>query len=370
MSRSVKATGFLYEELCMWHDPDGRGMFDGLGTFFEPSKHYENPETKRRLKNLLEVSGVLSNLQTISSVKATKEDLLRFHSKDYIENLEVTSAKGSGQAGEATTYSQGGYDIACLSAGMAINAVESVLNANVTNAYSLSRPPGHHALKDQGSGFCLLANIPIAIEAAKSKGLLNKVVVVDWDVHHGNGTQDAFYERDDVFTISIHHENNFPLNSGALEERGSGHGLGYNLNIPLPAGCGIGAYETVINEIVVPTINAYQPDLIIVACGFDACALDPLGPMILNSDCYRRMTQSLMDCAENVCDGMLVAVHEGGYSETYAPFCGLAVIETLSQQTSSVNDAIGKEIAKWGQQDVQPHQRQLIEQIKSQILIR
>lgn len=364
MNKTNSQTGFLYQELCMWHDPGNRSMFDDVGLGFQPTAPYENAETKRRLKNLLDVSGVMESLIKLPSSKATKEDLLRFHSLRYIEELEHKSAQGSGEAGDCASYSRGAYEIACLSAGIAIAAVDAVMCGKVKNAYALGRPPGHHATKASGSGFCLLGNIPIAILSAMHKGLLQRVAVVDWDVHHGNGTQSAFYDRDDVLTISIHHDNNFPLNSGAIDERGEGKGQGYNLNIPLPAGSGIGAYTEVIQQLVVPALNNYKPDLIIVACGFDAAALDPLGPMILNSDCYRSMTKTLMDCADKLCGGRLVFTHEGGYSESYVPFCGLAVIEALSETSSEIQDVIGLEIAQWGQQIIMPHQQAVIDKIK------
>ena len=238
------------------------------------------------------------------------------------------------------------------------------MNGQVDNAYCLGRPPGHHAQAHQGNGFCLLGNIPIAIMAAQAKRQNMTVAVIDWDVHHGNGTQEAFYSRDDVLTISIHHDNNFPLNSGSIDDIGEGAGKGYNINIPLPSGSGIGAYLGTIDQLVIPAIEKFKPDLIVVACGFDAAALDPLGPMTLNSDCYRKMTKKLMRLANEVTKGRIVFIHEGGYSESYVPFCGLAVIEELSQQSSPVVDPLNEEISLWGQQDLQSHQQSVIDSVK------
>jgi len=356
-------TGFLYHEICMWHDPGPRSIYNDVGIYFQPDKALENAETKRRLRNLLEVSGVLEELTELKAEPAEYEDLIRFHTPDYITDLTFASSQGAGDAGDGAPFAQGGFDIAKQSAGMTMKAVEAVMTGQVTNAYALGRPPGHHARAHEGSGFCLLGNIPIAIMAAQAKKLVKRVAVIDWDVHHGNGTQDAFYESDDVLTISIHHDNNFPLNSGSLEENGAGKGQGYNLNVPLPAGCGNGAYLEVMEQVILPALNKFQPELIVVACGFDAAALDPLGPMIVNSDCYRIMTLQLMEAAERFCQGRLVYSHEGGYSESYVPFCGLAVIETLSGQTSPVVDKLGEEIALWGQQDIQQHQQDLIDKV-------
>ena len=184
---SIK-TGFLYLELCMWHDAGNRCLFDGAGLYYQPKIPFENPETKRRLKNLLDVSGVLSGLHAISADPATDDDLLRFHETQYIESLKLKSSEGAGDAGEGAPYSKGAFEIAKQSAGMAIAAIDHVMEGFVDNAYCLGRPPGHHAQAHQSHGFCLLGNIPIAIMAAQVKRPKMRVVVVDWDVHHGNGT--------------------------------------------------------------------------------------------------------------------------------------------------------------------------------------
>ncbi len=360
----TRQTGFIFHEKCMWHDVGNGSHYNIGGGFIQPCQLFEHPESKRRLRNLLEVSGILDGLHDIKAAPATYEDTLRFHTAAYIDELQSNSAKGGGNAGDDTPYSAGAFDIALQSAGMAKQAVQSVLKGEVRNVYSLNRPPGHHAVAERGEGFCLLGNIAIAIKAAQAEGLARHIAVVDWDVHHGNGTQSAFYNDNSVLTISIHHDNNYPIHSGAVDENGAGIGKGYNLNIPLPAGSGNGAYQTVIDELVIPALQRFQPELIIVACGFDAAAYDPLGCMILNSDSYREMTHKLMAAADTLCDGKLAFVHEGGYSKIYVPFCGLAVIETLSGQRSEVVDKIGAEIALWGQQDILPHQRALIDSIK------
>lgn len=358
-------TGFLFHEICMWHDVGNGSHYNVGGGYLQPTQLFEHPETKRRLRNLLEVSGVLDGLHSLPAEPATIEDTLRFHTAEYIEHLKTDSAVRGGNAGDDAPYSVGAFAIALQSAGMAKQAVRSVLNGEVDNAYSLNRPPGHHAVAHRGEGFCLLGNIPIAIKAAQAENLVKRVAVLDWDVHHGNGTQSAFYDDADVLTMSIHHDNNYPFHSGGIEENGEGNGKGYNINIPLPAGCGNGAYQAAIDQIVIPALTAFQPELIVVACGFDAAAYDPLGCMILNSDSYREMTEKLMRAADALCDGKLVFVHEGGYSDIYVPFCGLAVIEALSGQRSQVIDHMGAEIALWGQQqELFPHQQDLLDKVK------
>jgi acetoin utilization deacetylase AcuC-like enzyme len=214
------------------------------------------------------------------------------------------------------------------------------MRGDVANAYVLTRPPGHHCLPDTAMGFCFLSNIAIAIEAAKTSHGIERIAVVDWDVHHGNGTQTIYYQRSDVLTISIHQDGCFPPGYNGSEDRGEGAGLGANINIPLLPGSGHDAYLYAMQRIVLPALARYQPQLIIVACGFDANAVDPLARMQAHSDTFRQMTSLLRDFAEQHCAGKLVLVHEGGYSEAYVPFCGLATIEALSGLRSDVADPL------------------------------
>ncbi len=326
-------TGFFWDERCFWHAGGNYAFTVPLGGLMQPLAAGglpENPETKRRLKNLMDVTGISKDLDMRGADPATREDLLRVHPASYLDAFKELSDDKGGELGRRTPFAQGGYEIAALSAGLAKAAVEAVATGRLTNAYALSRPPGHHCLPDFPNGFCLLANIAIAIEAAKARGLLNRVVVLDWDVHHGNGTEAIYYDRDDVLTISLHQEGNYPLDTGAIADRGRGAGLGYNVNLPLPAGTGHSGYLYAMDRIVLPRIAEFRPDLIIVACGFDASAIDPLARMLAIADTFREMTLRIKAAAEEHCDGRLVLVHEGGYSEVYVPFCGHATLEALS----------------------------------------
>uniref|UniRef100_A0A182T3L1 Histone deacetylase domain-containing protein n=1 Tax=Anopheles maculatus TaxID=74869 RepID=A0A182T3L1_9DIPT len=242
--------------------------------------------------------------------------------------------------GEEAPLGPGSYEIAKLSAGLACTAVEAVLQGRLDNAYSLSRPPGHHCLPEQSMGFCFLANIPIAIERAQAKLGLGKVAVIDWDVHHGNGTQHIYWQRDDVLTISLHQDGCFPAGYAGEQDRGAGAGYGYNLNIPLLAGAGDDGYQYAMRQIVIPALDRFRPELIIIACGYDANALDPLARMQLHSDSFRAMTAQVQNAADRLCGGKLVMVHEGGYAEAYVPFCGLAVMEELSGIRTEVQDPL------------------------------
>jgi acetoin utilization deacetylase AcuC-like enzyme len=187
-------------------------------------------------------------------------------------------------------------------------------------------------------GFCLLANIAVAVEAALDAGLAGRVAVLDWDVHHGNGTEAIFYDRPEVLTISLHQERNFPLDRGAAEDTGSGAGVGANVNLPLPPGTGHAGYMEAFDRIVAPRISAFRPDVLMVACGYDAAALDPLGRMLLHSESFAGLTGRAMTLAEDLCGGRLVMVHEGGYSETYVPFCGHAALQRLARSPVAAED--------------------------------
>jgi acetoin utilization deacetylase AcuC-like enzyme len=349
-------TGFVFHELYLWHNTWNWALVFPPGLTVQPGEHAENPETKRRFKNLVEVSGLIDHLVPIRPRPATEAEILRFHTPGHLARIRGMSAAGGGDASELTPFGSGSYEIALLAAGGTIEAVDAVLAGRVRNAYALVRPPGHHATQDVGMGFCLFGNVAIAVMHAQAARGLGRIATVDWDVHHGNGTQAAFYDTPEVLTISLHQDNLFPARSGGLHERGSGRGEGYNLNIPLPPGCGDGAYVEAFRRVVIPALDRYRPDLIVVPSGFDASGVDPLGRMMVSAEGFRQMTRLLMDAADRLCGGRLVMSHEGGYSAMYAPYCGLAVLEELSGHRTGVEDPWAPHIAAWGQQALQPHQ--------------
>ena len=354
-------TGFYWHERCFWHDQGAIGVFSAPGEFLQPQAASESPESKRRLKNILEVSGLIDELQVVKPPAATEEDLLRFHTPRYLKMLAEDDARGGGNGGDCAPFMPGSWAAARHSAGLAVAAVEDVALGKVTNAYALCRPPGHHAEADQGRGFCLLGNIPVAVMRARALGQVKRVAILDWDVHHGNGHQSAFYTDPEVLTVSIHQSGNYPLETGYFDEQGEGAGKGTNLNLPLPPGCGLGAYQYAMETLVLPALEAFAPDMIVVACGYDACAKDPLGKMLLNSGAFAEMTAQLKALAERCCAGKLVVVHEGGYSEGYVPLCGHGVIQTLAGSDIAVPDPQNDEIAAWDYQALQPHQQALID---------
>lgn len=334
-------TAFYFDEACLWHSTGEHALILPVGGYVQPpagSGHAESPESKRRFKALLDVSKLSEKITVKSASHASIEDMLRVHPESYISAFKEASDQNGGDLGIYSPFGPGGFEIAALSAGLAKQAISDVLSGVHKNAYSLSRPPGHHCMPEQSMGFCLLSNIPIAIEAARANHGLGKVAILDWDVHHGNGTQAVYYDRDDTLTISIHQEGCFPPGGGGLDETGQGAGVGFNLNIPLLPGGGHQAYLDAMELLVLPAIRQFDPDLIVIASGLDANAFDPLGRMQASSDTFRHMTKSVMAIADELCDGNLVAIHEGGYAEVVVPFCGLAVVEQLSGITTDVID--------------------------------
>lgn len=341
-------TGFYWDERCFWHAGGNYALTLPLGGLVQPLAAGglpESPETKRRLRNLMEVTGITADLVMTSAPPASRADLERIHPASYLDEFKSMSDAGGGELGLRTPFAKDGYEIAALSAGLAKQALLDVMEGTVTNAYALSRPPGHHCLPDWPNGFCLMANIAIAIEAAQAAGHARRVAVIDWDVHHGNGTEHIYYDRDDVLTISIHQEKNYPLDTGDVADRGRGKGDGFNMNIPLPPGVGHVGYLEVMDRIVLPALDRFAPDVIIVACGFDAGIFDPIARMLCTAETFGEMTTRVMEAAERLCDGRLLLVHEGGYSEAYVPFCGHRVLEELSGSSHKAPDPMAPTVA-------------------------
>jgi len=365
------ATGFFWDEHCFWHAGGNYAFLLHVGGLVQPLAAGglpESPETKRRLKNLMDVTGLTAELAAQSAPPATRQMLQRVHPASYLDAFKSVSDAGGGEIGHHAPFAHGGYEIAALSAGLAVAAVDAVAMGQLDNAYALSRPPGHHCTADAPQGFCLMANIAIAIEAAKAKGVVNRVAVVDWDVHHGNGTEAIFYDRDDVLTISLHQEGNYPMHSGALADRGKGAGEGHNINLPLHAGAGHTAYLHAMDRVVIPALERFKPDMIIVACGYDAAAVDPLARMLATADTFGSMTQRIKQAAERLCDGKLVLVHEGGYSEVYVPFCGHATLSALAGSSIHAPDPMADSLNhRQPSPDFDAFLRQSIDKMASQL---
>ncbi|MCP5199782.1 MAG: class II histone deacetylase [Gammaproteobacteria bacterium] len=353
-------TGFVFHELYLWHNTGNLAGVMPYGNPVEPYEHAENPDTKRRIRNLMAVSGLLDQVTEIKPRPATEAEVLRVHTRTHLEHIRGLNDSLGVDAGVFTPMGRGSYDIALLAAGGVIEAVDAVLDGRLANAYALVRPPGHHAMPELAMGFCIFCNGAIAGRHALDVRGLQRIAYVDWDVHHGNGTQAAFYDDPRALTISVHQDRCFPHNSGFLHENGEGEGAGYNINVPLPPGSGVGAYEAVFDRVVLPALEKYRPELVFVPSGFDAGAYDPLGRQMMTSEGYRVLTRKLMRFADACCGGRLVMCHEGGYSAPTVPFFAHAVIETLAGVDTGLVDPFQAILGNMGQQELQPHQDGLI----------
>ncbi|MCL2377315.1 MAG: hypothetical protein FWC76_07990, partial [Defluviitaleaceae bacterium] len=208
----MKKTAFIWDESYFWHNAGGGALFEPAGGYIQENGSVESPESKRRVKNLLEKSGLIDHLVKVRPVPATEAQLQYFHTKRHVENVKQLSQIGGGDCGDSAIVGPGSYEIAALSAGGAIQAVKTVVESDTINtAYALTRPPGHHAETNRGMGFCIFNNIVIAAKYAQKELGIKKIAILDWDAHHGNGTEDAFYEDDSVLFISIHQDNLEPI---------------------------------------------------------------------------------------------------------------------------------------------------------------
>lgn len=360
MNRPRPPTGLVAHERYFWHDTGSGAGFSSTSAYMQPDRHPESPDTKRRLLGLLEVSGLSEQLLRIKPRSATRAELEYFHTPRYIDAVRARSAADGGVLGDSVTIGPGSYEIALLAAGGCLEAADAVLTGRVRNAYALVRPPGHHAEADAGRGYCVFGNAVLLIRHAQRAHRVPRIAVVDWDVHHGNGTEGAFIADPSVLTVSVHQEQCYPIDSGSMQVAGNGAAMGTNLNVPLPAGSGHGAYRAVFEEVVIPALQRFHPDLIVVASGLDASALDPLGRMLCTSETYRMMAAAVRGAAEELCGGRLIATHEGGYSSAYVPFCGLPILEEFSGIRTDVDDPYLDELMQMGGQELQPHQAAVV----------
>lgn len=304
--------------------------------------HPESAQRLRAIESALDspALGLRELLRSLDPMPATREQIAAAHSPAYIDALERVMDQAPGYIDSAPTYIvPESFNIACLSAGGAIRAVEAVCSGEARAAFALVRPPGHHAVPDQPMGFCLFNNIAIAARHAQRQHGRERVLIVDFDVHHGNGTQDIFYTDPSILFVSTHQEGIYP-GTGALAETGAAAGTGYNVNLPLPAGAGDKAFARLADEVIVPLADRFQPNLVMVSAGFDAHWLDPLASLQLTLTGYARLTRVLDAVARRHCDGQIVFVLEGGYHLAALSGGVTTVLRTLLGE-SDLPDGLG-----------------------------
>ena len=274
-----------------------------------------HPERPNRLRAVLQAilkQQLNQRLTTVDPRPATADDIAMVHDPHYIGEVRQMALDGGGAMDVDTPVCSRSYDVALLSAGGAMTGVDLVLENQFDNVFVAHRPPGHHACRDRGMGFCLFNNVAVAARYAVRQRGLERVFVLDWDVHHGNGTQEAFYSDGNVFFCSLHQSPWYPF-TGEAGETGDGEGEGKTLNLPLRAGRRPPEYLDLVTETVGEAMRRFQPQLILLSAGQDAHERDPLGQMRLTSETYGQLTQRVIDLAQELCDGRLVVCLEGGY---------------------------------------------------------
>lgn len=279
---------------------------------------FQHPESSQRtlaLERSLARSGLLPDLHVLPPEPATVEQLRRVHTVELIEYVRQVSLRGGGLLDHGDTYVTGeSYELALLAAGGCCTAVDAIMTGQAANGFALIRPPGHHAETDRASGFCLFNNVAAAARQAQVNHGLERVAIVDYDVHHGNGTQDIFYEDDSVLFISIHlYAPYFYPGIGGMYEVGTGRGNGYTVNVPLPPQVGDRGYARAFDELIGPRLREFRPEFLLVSAGFDAHWADPLAMAGLSLTGYANITRKLISYAAELCGGRLLFVLEGGY---------------------------------------------------------
>lgn len=290
-------TGYLYSPLFLEHSEQD---------------HPESPDRLRAIMNVLEESGLLARLVAIEPTPATDGQILAVHTPEHLARIQRVVDFGGGHLDPDTYANAFSLDAAKLAAGAAIRAVDAVLNGEVDNAFALVRPPGHHATRNEAMGFCLLNNIAIGAQHALDAHHLERILIVDYDVHHGNGTQDIFYREPRVLFFTTHLYPFYP-GTGNWNEIGADEGKGYCVNVPLSAGVGDRGYQQIFDELLFPLAERYHPQLILASVGFDAHWRDPLAMANLSIAGYISLARTLKELAQEMSNGKLVMLLEGGY---------------------------------------------------------
>lgn len=278
------------------------------------AQHPEHAGRTRAVWHQMQAAGLAERLLHLEAPLVDEALLHALHTPDYLKTLASLEHFDHTVRLDPDTYANpGSFEIAKLSAGGVVRAADAVLRGEAANAMAVVRPPGHHALPRRAMGFCLLGNIAAAARHAQQAHGVERILIVDYDVHHGNGTQAMFYDDPSVLFISLHQHNLFP-HSGALDETGDGPGRGATINLPLPGGCGDSQYRALFEAIVIPAAMRFQPQLILVSVGHDAHWTDPLAAMQLSLTGYAALAQMMIDLAATLCGGKIAFIMEGGYN--------------------------------------------------------
>jgi len=329
--------GFVYDPIYLKHDT---------------GQHVENAKRLEAIISHLEQTGLKQQLTPVKPRAASIEELSLVHHKQYISHIQGVAQKGGGWLDADTVMSPNSYEAATYAAGGTIRATEAVMNGEVGSAFALVRPPGHHATPQRAMGFCLFNNVAIATKYALAKYELERILIIDFDVHHGNGTQATFYDNLRVLYISTHQYPFYP-GTGSIEETGSGAAKGTTVNIPLPAGCGDAEYLKVFEQIIVPVARWFKPRLILVSAGYDLHWADGIALMQVSVTGFTQMVKIIKGLADELCSGRLVFSLEGGYNVTALAVSVKATFDVLLGNTD-IEDPLGQSPHRFATPDITP----------------
>ena len=335
--------GFVYDPIYLKHDT---------------GQHPENAKRLGAIISHLERTGLKQQLTPVRPRAASAEELLFVHSAHYISHIRDVAQRGGGWLNADTVMSSNSYEAALYAAGGVIKATEAVMSREVDSAFALVRPPGHHATREQAGGFCLFNNVAIATKYALANYRLERVLIIDFDVHHGNGTQAAFYDDPHVLYISTHEYPFYP-GTGSIEETGSVAGEGTTINIPLPAGSGDSEYLEVFKQIIIPAARRFKPQLTLVSAGYDSHWADELALMQVSITGFAQMVKSIKELGDELCNGRLVFGLEGGYNLTALAASVKATFDMLLGN-NTIEDPLGQAPSRFERPDIVP----LIKKIK------
>ncbi len=297
--------------------------------------HPERADRLTAVTRAVERAGMDDVLERETPEPAHEDQVALVHTREYARHVSEVAAHGGGALDPDTTVSPASYDVALLSAGGAVAATRAVAGGRAATAFAAVRPPGHHALPDRGMGFCLFNNVAIAAADARARHGLSRIAIVDWDVHHGNGTQATFYRDGGVLYISTHQEEWYP-GTGAVEETGAADGAGFTINIPLPAGTGDEGYRLVFEEVVIPVLEASAPELLLISAGYDAHFGDPLGGMLVSAGGFRALAALVLQTRSGRAG--VAGILEGGYDLLHLSNSVLATLAAFTGRSVSIDE--------------------------------
>jgi acetoin utilization deacetylase AcuC-like enzyme len=353
--------GLCYDDCFLQHNTGEGNIYLNLDGVLLPEIIVENSWRLKQMITILKNSGLQAQMQQIPFKIADYDQIGLVHTEEYIKKIEALSASGSGDAGDGgTPIDSTSYTTAAYAVGAALAAVDAVMDQAIGTAYCLIRPPGHHAKADSGMGFCIFNNASIAAKYALTEKNAKRIMIVDWDAHHGNGTEAIFWESPEVLTVSIHQDSLYPPGSGALTDIGSGAGRGYNVNIPLPAGSGNQAYWRAWDDIVEPLAEKYRPDLLIISAGQDASVFDTLARMAVTANGFRGLGERASIAAKKYANNNLILLQEGGYNSTYSAFCCMATIEGVTGLKGNIEDPFAEQFDNIPAQIINSEQKSII----------